>query len=673
MPRLLTLFSLLFSLFSLPRPFPPLPSPTTPLYPLQSHNTHSIVPLRHSRVKVNDEDSVHLGAWLATQRREHLNGKMKPERLAFMQTLVDEGKLEWAPMNHSKQSEQTWPLMFDCLRLYCEEHQAENPGTEVSSIPENRKWIHPDGHEVGLGRWMHTQNKQRRAGKLRPDRCAKMQELVDAGMFRWPTQRQFKSGGGGKDSGDGYSDDAYSMDGDTVVATTGTTKRGAAAVAVAAATAAAAAGVDIYDEPRPIKKRARLAQLQQQHHHNSSSNPLEQLHQQQHEVYGNADSTLGGGDYRHFIEPGDKVLAPTNRKSIAGALADYDPLTGELILDYDPAVLLHNLSASSDPNDDHHLLAPNSKTFGGHSRSRRRSSTSQSAAFDALTSLAHPSDSRTLTNMYGSGSDAAGRVDNLTRMTDIRTSQMLGQGSAQDSLMRDMGMHRLGVEQEPQLLRNHSLDLEPGSEGIGFGTSSSSRRAPPLLPMDVLAMDDLRRRHRTSNGSDGVTDGESSCASDGLNGALGVGVGGDPSLASANVEPLLTPETRMQLKAQVEAQMHSHDTSGKRPFSLDMLATTGHAMHEHISRNNTSDSNDGLGVVIDLASTSRDMLFAQQSIDLSSTSRDLVFAQQPLDLASTSRDLLFAQQSLALSSASRDVLFRNPAFPPGRSNSPELS
>ena len=106
------------------------------------------MPLRHSRVKVNDEDSVHLGAWLATQRREHLNGKMKPERLAMMQVLVDKGKLEWAPMNHSKQSEQTWPVMFDCLRLYCEERQAENPGTEVSSIPENRRWRHPDGHEV---------------------------------------------------------------------------------------------------------------------------------------------------------------------------------------------------------------------------------------------------------------------------------------------------------------------------------------------------------------------------------------------------------------------------------------------------------------------------------------------------------------------------------------------
>ena len=41
---------------------------------------HCNVPLRYPRVKVNEHDSAHLGAWLP-RRREHLNGKMKPERL----------------------------------------------------------------------------------------------------------------------------------------------------------------------------------------------------------------------------------------------------------------------------------------------------------------------------------------------------------------------------------------------------------------------------------------------------------------------------------------------------------------------------------------------------------------------------------------------------------------
>jgi len=152
-----------------------------------------IVPLRYERVKVNETDTAHLGAWLATQRREHLNGKMRPERLELLQKLVNENMLEWAPLNHSKQSEQTWPLMYECLRMYCLERQKEHPGVEVSSIPETKTWTHPDGWEVGLGRWMHTQNKQRRAGKLRPDRCEKMEELVTAGMFRWPTQRNLSN------------------------------------------------------------------------------------------------------------------------------------------------------------------------------------------------------------------------------------------------------------------------------------------------------------------------------------------------------------------------------------------------------------------------------------------------------------------------------------------------
>ena len=161
---------------------------------------HCNVPLRFPRVKVNETDSAHLGAWLATQRREHLNGKMKPERLVLMQKLVDSNMLEWSPLNHSKQSEQTWPLMYECLKMYCRERQLEQPGCEVSSIPETRKWRHPDGWEVGLGRWMHTQNKQRRAGKLRADRCAKMEELVKAGMFRWPSQRVLKANSGSKTS-----------------------------------------------------------------------------------------------------------------------------------------------------------------------------------------------------------------------------------------------------------------------------------------------------------------------------------------------------------------------------------------------------------------------------------------------------------------------------------------
>ena len=161
---------------------------------------HCNVPLRHERVMINDSESVQLGAWLATQRREHLGNSMKPDRRLLMQNLVDDGLLEWAPLNHSKQSEKTWPLMFECLKVYCLE--CKSAGKDLSTIPEGLMWTHPNGIVVGIGRWMHTQNKQRRAGKLRGDRATKMDELIQAGLYRWPSARKTKlQGGGGASQG----------------------------------------------------------------------------------------------------------------------------------------------------------------------------------------------------------------------------------------------------------------------------------------------------------------------------------------------------------------------------------------------------------------------------------------------------------------------------------------
>ena len=82
---------------------------------------HCNVPLRYQRVNVNETESAHLGAWRATQRREHLNGKMKPERLVLMQKVGGQQHVGVVVLNHSKQSEQTWPLMYECLKMYCRE------------------------------------------------------------------------------------------------------------------------------------------------------------------------------------------------------------------------------------------------------------------------------------------------------------------------------------------------------------------------------------------------------------------------------------------------------------------------------------------------------------------------------------------------------------------------
>lgn len=134
-----------------------------------------------------------LGSWLTTQRVERANGKLKADRLTLLQNLAEDGKLDWSPLNYLKKSESSWPYMYECLVDYCERRLQETPGSEVTSIPEKKRYVHPrDKVEVGLGRWMHTQNKRRRAGKLRPDRLAKIQELVDQGKFKWPQPRPNK-------------------------------------------------------------------------------------------------------------------------------------------------------------------------------------------------------------------------------------------------------------------------------------------------------------------------------------------------------------------------------------------------------------------------------------------------------------------------------------------------
>jgi len=463
--------------------------------------------LRHSRIKVNEEDSVHLGAWLATQRREHLNGKMKPDRLALMQALVDENKLEWAPMNHSKQSEQTWPIMFECLRMYCEERQAEAPGTEVSSIPENRKWTHPDGHEVGLGRWMHTQNKQRRAGKLRPDRCAKMQELVDAGVFRWPTQRQFKGGSGanngGENSGDEDDDDDDGFGG---------VKR---------------AGVGGGDESR--RKRARTS------------------------------SQRGAPEFRNCFEPGDVIMQPTGRKSI-------NP-------DIDLDAVLQDARGGGALNMDHLL--------------------------------------------YAAASEAT--KPDLLRLSRVRAKQLVNEISVEDTnrFRTDM-MQLVGDSQEPLLLRNHSLDLEPGSayDDIGAGEASvggaggsssniaangnmgdgslslSSPRAwnryeVPPPPLSFLAQNLSARLAAVAGRDKGGDSASLSMSTVDMD---------DPSqylsCSSADSEStFLTLDSQRHLKAQVLAHtLTMQSMTTERYRSLLALAAGAEVV---LSRNNSNDSGDG--------------------------------------------------------------------------------
>lgn len=96
------------------------------------------------------------------------------------------GKFDWNPPNKFKESSTTWPYMFRCLVDYCDNKLATYPPGKSKSVPEKLKWPHPETKQIlGLGRWVHTQNKRRRENKLRPDRLQLMEELAATGKFAW--------------------------------------------------------------------------------------------------------------------------------------------------------------------------------------------------------------------------------------------------------------------------------------------------------------------------------------------------------------------------------------------------------------------------------------------------------------------------------------------------------
>lgn len=481
---------------------------------------------------------------------------MKPDRLALMQTLVDEGKLEWAPMNHSKQSEQTWPVMFDCLRLYCEERQLEQPGTEVSSIPENKRWTHPEGHDVGLGRWMHTQNKQRRAGKLRPDRCAKMQELVDAGIFRWPTQRQFKSGPGAGTGMGAVGDAGYYSDelnGDEVAAVINTvkvsgTKRTGSAVLEARA------------------KRTRLNQP-----------PVSHM------------------DFRPFYDEGDSLLDSAPENSVARRFRDF-------------------LSGKSDGADLEREISQ------GHARLTERGLDSLLSAVEFRAMEGFLKDDSLLLKDGKAKSPAVRAIDE----------------DADNRFRSEQMMQLVGEVQEPLLLRNHSLDLEPGMPGyLGYSFESvgeeegrkffrlDSSRQPSFLDHFMAT----RSLSPPRSGEEVVVEGASAAV-----------IANPEKSSGSDPESTISLELRAQLQAQMLAHIkavrkqRAEEQAGKSGSSdryTSLMALAHVAEEEVLSRNNSADSGDGNGGIFpfELSSISRDELFSNFSPAQESMHHNLQISQ----------------------------------------------
>lgn len=109
---------------------------------------------------------------------------------------VPTGENSTADSTARARGDDVWSFMYSSLVQYCKEESSKfdpNIIVTVRSIPENLKWMHPSGMEVGLGRWMHTQNKLRRQGKLRPDRMTLLEELIATGMFMFPLSKKNSS------------------------------------------------------------------------------------------------------------------------------------------------------------------------------------------------------------------------------------------------------------------------------------------------------------------------------------------------------------------------------------------------------------------------------------------------------------------------------------------------
>jgi len=123
--------------------------------------------------------SVKLGTWLSTQRQLKRKDNLRPEREAQLQELVDKGMLCWAMPSIAFPDDEKWTMMYNALVQF---------GTTYGhcNVPYSHESTLEDGTTAKLGAWLRKQREQKKKGILRPDRNARLQELVDAHMLRLP-------------------------------------------------------------------------------------------------------------------------------------------------------------------------------------------------------------------------------------------------------------------------------------------------------------------------------------------------------------------------------------------------------------------------------------------------------------------------------------------------------
>ena len=122
---------------------------------------------------------VNIGKWLDNQRqmKRGTRGQLHQttEREARLQALVDEGKLIWDMSVHD---DARWDVMYNLLVDYGTRNGTCNvPQREKSSVL-------PDGSSVNLGLWVYHQ-RQSKDTTMKSERRARLQTLVDQGLFKW--------------------------------------------------------------------------------------------------------------------------------------------------------------------------------------------------------------------------------------------------------------------------------------------------------------------------------------------------------------------------------------------------------------------------------------------------------------------------------------------------------
>ena len=127
-----------------------------------------------------------LGLWAQLQRADKKRGRLPPDRVKAIDTLVARGLFSWDYMSPNTSSAaglgDDWDMKFKALCTYIQEYGHSN-------VPDLYRAELDNGSSVLMNRWLARQKKLQMQGSLRADREAKVQDLVDEGKVAWDKRR----------------------------------------------------------------------------------------------------------------------------------------------------------------------------------------------------------------------------------------------------------------------------------------------------------------------------------------------------------------------------------------------------------------------------------------------------------------------------------------------------